>query len=50
MQLYTCQFNYVIPEGKRGNEKACTCLFRSGHSFAISKASRMRRKVQEVNE
>ena len=44
---YSGSFNYVIPEGKRDKEKACTCLFRSEQSFAISKASRMRRKVQE---
>ena len=47
MQLYPSQFKYVIPEGKRDVEKNCTCLFRSGRNFAISEASRMRRKVQE---
>ena len=47
MQLHTSQFSYVIPERKRDKENACTCLFRSGWSFAINKASRMRRKVQE---
>ena len=47
MWLYTGWFNYVIPEGKRDREKACTCLFRSGRSFVTSKVSRMRRKVQE---
>ena len=31
-------------EGTRDKQKACTCLFRSGRSFAISQASRMRRK------
>ena len=37
MQFYTSQFSYVYPEETRDKEKACTCLFRSGLSFAISK-------------
>ena len=41
--IYCSEFHEVISEEKRDKEKDCTCLLRSGPSFAIySKALRMR--------